>query len=86
MVLATRAAERLGYSPAGTLSRVTEALRRFRLPEECPYTAEELYAAATGDKKRDGGSIDVVVLEEIGRARTVRLDMEGLRKFTEAAL
>lgn len=86
MVLATRAAERLGYSPAGTLSRVTEALRRFRLPVECPYTAEELYAAATGDKKRDGGSIDVVVLEEIGRARTVRLDMDGLRKFTEAAL
>ncbi len=86
MVLATRAAERLGYSPAGTLEAVTAACRRFRLPTACPYTAPELYAAATGDKKRDGGSIDVVALEEIGRAKTVRLDMEGLRAFTEAAL
>ena len=86
MVLASRAAERLGYSPAGTLEAVRAACRRFDLPTECPYTASELYAAATGDKKRDGGSIDVVVLEEIGRAETVRLDLEGLREFTEAAL
>ena len=62
------------------------ACQRFGLPAECPYTAAELYASATGDKKRSGGSIDVVVLEEIGKARTVRLDMEGLRAFTEAAL
>ena len=53
---------------------------------DSPYTAGELYAAATGDKKRDGGSIDVVVLEEIGRAGTVRLNMEELRTFAEAAL
>ncbi len=86
MVLASRAAERLGYSPAGTLEAVEAACRRFRLPTECPYTAGELYAAATGDKKRDGGSIDVVVLEEIGRAGTVRLNMEELRTFAEAAL
>ena len=86
MVLASRAAERLGYSPAGTLEAVRGACRRFDLPTECPYTASELYAAATGDKKRDGGSIDVVVLKEIGRAETVRLDLEGLREFTEAAL
>ena len=86
MVLACRAAERLGYSPAGTLATVLDACRRFRLPTECPYSAQALYDAATGDKKRDGGSIDVVVLEETGRAKTVRLDMGGLRAFVEAAL
>ena len=59
---------------------------RFGLPVQCPYGADELYNAATGDKKRDGGSIDVVVLKEVGRAETVRLDLEGLRRFTEAAL
>jgi len=86
MVLATRAAERLGYSPAGTLDAVLAANARFGLPSRCPYGADGLYRAATGDKKRDGGSIDVVVLEEPGRAKTVRLDMDGLRAFTEAAL
>lgn len=86
MVLAARAAERLGYSPAGTLDAVLAACRRFQLPVQCPYTAPQLFAAAVSDKKRSGGSIDVVVLEEIGRAGTVRMDLEGLRRFTEAAL
>ena len=86
MVLATRAAERLGYSPKGTLETVLAGNRRYGLPMECPYAAQELYDAATGDKKRRGGKIDVVVLEEIGRAKTIPLDLDGLRVFVEAAL
>lgn len=86
MVLASRAAGRLGYGPVGTLDAVLAACRRFGLPTECPYAAGELYAAATGDKKRDLDRIDVVVLEEVGRAKTVRLGLDGLRSFTEAAL
>ena len=86
MVMAARAGEKLGYSPAGTLDAVLAANQMHGLPTGCPYTASEVYAAATSDKKRDQGEIDVVVLEEIGRAKTVRLDMEGLRTFTEAAL
>ena len=86
MVLATRAAERLGYSPKGTLETVFAGNERYGLPTACSYTADELYHAATGDKKRRGGEIDVVVLEEIGKAKMVRLDMEGLRAFVEAAL
>ena len=85
MALAARAGEKLGHSPAGTLNAVMAANKKFGLPTECPYTAEELFAAAVSDKKRDGGSIDVVVLEEVGRAKTVRLDMDGLRAFVEAA-
>ena len=86
MVLASRAAERLGYSPRGTLAAVIAANVRHNLPIKCSYTAAELYDAATGDKKRRGGTIDVVVLREIGRAETLRLTMEGLREFTEVAL
>ena len=86
MVLAARAAEALGYGGKGTLAAVLAACERYGLPTACPYSAGELYAAATGDKKRSGGHIDVVVLREVGRAETVRLDMEGLRAFTEAAL
>lgn len=86
MVLAARAGEKMGYSPAGTLNAVIAANQKHNLPTECPYTAGEIYAAATSDKKRDRGEIDVVVLEEIGRAKTVRLDLEGLRAFVEAAL
>ena len=86
MVLAARAGERLGFSPVGTLDAVKSACEKYGLPTECPYTAGELFDAATADKKRTGDGIDVVVLREIGRAETVRLDLAGLRKFTEAAL
>ena len=85
-VLAARAAEALGYGGQGTLEAVLAACERYGLPTVCPYSAGELYAAAIGDKKRSGGHIDVVVLREVGRAETVRLDLEGLREFTEAAL
>ena len=86
MVLVARAAEALGCGGQGTLEAVLAACERYGLPTVCPYSAGELYAAAIGDKKRSGGHIDVVVLREVGRAETVRLDLEGLREFTEAAL
>ena len=86
MVLASRAAEKLGYSPKGVLSAVQRANGKYGLSCACEYSAEELFNAAVGDKKRDGGSIDLVVLEEIGRAKTVRVNMDGLREFVEAAL
>lgn len=86
MVLASRAAEAMGFGGKGTLEAVLAACERYGLPTSCPYSAGELYAAATGDKKRSGGHIDVVILREVGQAETVQLDMEGLRAFTEAAL
>lgn len=86
MALAARGAERMGLSPAGTLDAVLDAARRLGLPTECPCGAEDLYEAATADKKRSGDAIDVVVLREIGRAETVRLTLPELREFVEAAL
>lgn len=86
MVLAARAGERLGHSPAGAAEAVLAACQRYGLPTVCPYGAQDLYDAATGDKKRSGDGIDVVVLKEVGRAETVRLDLAGLREFVEAAL
>ena len=86
MVLITRAAERLGHTPVGVLEEILEANRRYDLPTACDYAAEELLAAAAGDKKRSGDHIDVVVLREIGRAETVRLTMPELKDFVEAAL
>ena len=86
MVLAARAGEKLGYSPAGITDTVISAVSRFGLPTSCSYGPDELYNAAVSDKKRAGDHIHIVVLKEIGRADAVRLSMEELRAFTEAAL
>ena len=86
MALVCRAAEKLGHSPAGTLDTVQSLLRRFSLPCACPFSAEELFRAATADKKRTGDSIDIVLLEKLGQAKTLRLTLSELREFMEAAL
>lgn len=86
MALVCRAAERLGHSPTGTLDTVLSLLRRFSLPYACPFSATALFTAAIADKKRTGDSIDIVILEEVGRAKTLRLTLEQLRHFTEVAL
>ena len=57
-----------------------------------PYLVDEaddlraLAEAVNAGDASTGSHIDVVVLWEVGRAETVRLDMDGLRAFTEAAL
>lgn len=86
MALVCRAAESLGYSPAGTTDTVLSLLRRFSLPCECPFGADDLLAAAVGDKKRAGDNIDIIILKEPGRAEALRLTLDELRRFTEAAL
>ncbi len=86
MTLISRAAERLGYSPRGTLDTVLSLLRLYSLPCECPYTADELFRAATADKKRSGDSIDIIILKNLGHAEALRLTLTRLREFTEAAL
>lgn len=86
MTLATRAAQRMGYSPAGTLDTVLALLTRLTLPTHCPYAASELFAAAVSDKKRSGDRIDIVYLAQLGQADTQRLSLAELQQFTEAAL
>lgn len=86
MTLICRAAEKLGYSPAGTLDTVVSLLQRCSLPCQCPFSADELYNAATADKKRSGEYIDIVILKELAQAQTVRLTLDELRRFTEVAL
>ena len=86
MTLICRGAEALGHSPKGTSDTVSSLLRRYSLPQTCPYSAQELFTAATADKKRSGDSIDIVILRELGRAETLRLTLSQLQAFTEASL
>ena len=86
MTLICRAAEKLGYSPTGMTDTVVSLLKRYSLPCQCPFSADELYHAATADKKRSGEHIDIVILTELGHAQTLRLTLDELRRFTEAAL
>lgn len=62
LMMAARAA---GMNPAP----IQAALEAFSLPTQAPYSAQQLAAAALGDKKRRGDTITLVLPEAIGRCR-----------------
>ena len=78
MVRAAALGEKLGITPAGTGERIAALLKAFALPTAIPCTAEE-YAAAVGlDKKGSGGDIQVLLLEEMGKAVPHRMTKAAL--------
>ena len=79
MVFAARRSETLGHAPAGTADRLEALCRRFGLPSEIPQFPRSAYLAALRvDKKTRDSRIRFVVLEGIGRARTVPLRAQEL--------
>lgn len=86
MVIVTRAAVKMGYCTEADLCELTELIKKNGLPVRCPYNAEELTAAATADKKRDGGFISLVVPYSIGDCRLLKIPVTELCDFIEKGL
>ena len=55
-------------------------------PVRCPYGAEELSEAALSDKKRAGGTITLVLPEDIGRCVLKKIPVAELPRQFERAL
>lgn len=86
MAVVTRACAARGDCPEACLETLLALLRRFGLPERCPYGAEELLAAARADKKRAGESITLVLPESYGRCVLKETDFAELGTLLELGL
>ena len=86
MVIITRAAERLGICRAGTLDALLSLLGKYGLPTECPFTTEQLYAAALSDKKRAGESLTLAVPYGVADTRLVTVPVDALEGYIRAGL
>ena len=74
MVYAAERSAALGYASAKAVHRLRDLLERSGLPSELPRYPRRSYLDAIGvDKKRRGSKINFVVLERIGKAKTVPL-------------
>lgn len=71
MMMACRAADRLGLSESSMTARLEALLRLYRLPTGTAYGAEELAGAALSDKKRSGETIQFVFPIRAGAAALV---------------
>ena len=78
MVIIMRAAVSLGHCLQSELDDLTDILKSYKLPVECPYSAHELAQIAMGDKKRAGGEITLVMPYAIGDSRLYRVSVDSL--------
>lgn len=71
MICAARLSEELGVAEKGLAERLTADFRACRLPVELPYDKALLENAIRKDKKAEGGKVNFVLIERIGKV-TVR--------------
>ena len=79
-----RAAAKFGYMPQDDAARVVHLLEKTGLPTETALARKTLMEFARADKKRSGGSLDLVVPERIGACRTVRIPAQELDSWMAA--
>lgn len=86
MAMIARAAAKFGFCTEETRDEIVSLLTKYGLPTETDQSPEELYQTALGDKKRKGGSLTLVVPQEIGTCLLHRISVEDLPKWIEAGM
>lgn len=61
-------------------------LKKFKLPTTTDFSAQQLYTSALSDKKRAGGTVNLIIPREIGYCEIVPTPVEELESFIEEGL
>ena len=83
MAVCARAAWRMGWSGWNLSVDIIHTLEQYNLPTRCEYAPAQLAVACLVDKKRRGGSITLVVPEEIGHCVMKEIPVSELERFIE---
>lgn len=86
MAIIIRCAEAAGICATGTGGSVASVLNLFGLPTATTFTEQSLYDAMLSDKKRFGGTVNLIVPEGIGMCILRPTDVTELKSFIKAGL
>ncbi len=86
MVIATKGAYEVGMSEEDFSDVLLPILKKNNLPTTCDFSAEELYMAALSDKKRSFDTMSLIVPEELGLCKIMKLPVEDLQNFIEKGM
>lgn len=84
--IVTKAGCKINICNKETCEAIISVLTQFNLPTDTIYTAEDLYTFALSDKKRMGGTVNLIVPQEIGDCIIRPTDISELKSFIEAGL
>lgn len=83
MVIASRAAYKMGICKEETLILTKSVLEKNNLPTVCPYSAEEIFDAALTDKKRTGNVLTIVLPEKIGKCILKKVTIDEFKDIVQ---
>ncbi|MBR5247124.1 MAG: 3-dehydroquinate synthase [Clostridia bacterium] len=86
MVIATKGAYEVGMSEEDFSDVILPILEKNNLPTTCDFSADELYKASLSDKKRSFDTISLIVPEELGLCKIMKLPVEDLQNFIEKGM
>ena len=61
-------------------------LTKFKLPATTAFSAKQLYSSALSDKKRAGGTVNLIIPREMGHCEIVPTPVDKLESFIEEGL
>ena len=86
MAIVSKAAVNSGICSCDVYDKITAILRKFQLPTYTDCTAENLFDCALSDKKRSGGSVNLIIPKNIGECIIQPTDISELLPFIKAGL
>ncbi|MBR5495848.1 MAG: 3-dehydroquinate synthase, partial [Oscillospiraceae bacterium] len=81
MNMITTLSEKVKITPNGCAKRIETLLKKCDMPTECKQDANELLDVITNDKKVANGTINLIVLKEIGNAIIHNISLDKLEDF-----
>ena len=84
--IVSRAAAKYGMLSQADANAIVDILNAYGLPTTTEYSAEELAHFMLSDKKRSGGTVNLIIPREIGRCEIVPTPVEKLVAFVEEGL
>ena len=86
MAIVARAAAKAGICAPETADEIISVIETFGLPTATEFDAELLFASALSDKKRAGGTVNLIVPAAIGDCLIHPIEVTKLKSFIEAGL
>lgn len=81
MMMITDIAEKNGMAQRGLCDRLTACLDRYKLNVKVEPAVPQLAEACLNDKKRESGSISVIICSEVGRSSAVKMSVPDFLKL-----
>lgn len=82
----TRASEAAGFTEKGTADEICSVLQAYGLPVSDDVTDQRIAAGAVNDKKSLNGSLNLILLKNIGQCAVVPIEQADLLSFLEGRL